>query len=656
MGLYEEDDEKTKDSTGNETEEVIVNEKATGSSAPGEEIDETAAGGGEGTGPKAPVLTSKSPLLRQSTEMEDSGEAHDSLEENIMSLLGSHKLGLFGKNKDSSQMDNLKTDLTNLISIFYKRIPDDTKEFETGISEVQSRYRKAIQSADTYVKYIEGNKKGKFYFGRKRLNLARKIQGQMITERRLFNAAAESLKENKAEGEKLFWRDALREVRGRKIDLRAENVEIVGAGSSRIYKVQNGDGTESYIKPEERMANNAEDYHSIVAMFRNTSPEAAALLNLIEDVIKKRARKEYDTTSKGPQGETNAVVSFAESLEGSYVPLVEETDPKTGEKKSDEAIASEKRIGRLGLIIPKVKGVSFGKQVLEAIGDNEDAILLLADLGTFIDKKSQEAFSGKGTAKIRGGSTISDRNVSSYRLAERMGQGNLIAKSETIIMQDEFGRNIRANSMEGVGGMTYAEAAEYCKKNGLTLSFTPESLGQYFNMRILDLMSGQVDRHTSNFKVMTHQEGSMLYIDSVKGIDNDLAFGMLSMEEIENGYGGQNMDALVSHSYTGEEVLTVKYITQDMYDAILDYNDQMIEYDHMDLRSKEEIKALQGRINAIRKLLQDLVAAGKIRVVKTPEEMRAAYEFTKDYYTDIASKRQSWAANLAGAHELKSIK
>ncbi len=610
-------------------------------------------------GAQSAGLTSQSPLLRQETELEMASGVHDELETNIMGILESHKLGLFGRGKDSTQMDTLKTNLTDLLSIFYKKIPENKKEFEAGVSEVQNRFRKAIQSADEYVEYITSNKKGRSIFGKKRLNLTRKIQKQMVNERRFFAASAKALRENRNADESFYWRDVIREVRARKIDLKGENVTIVGSGASRIYRVDNGDGSLSYIKPEERMANSAEDYQSIVAMFRNTSPGAATLLNLMEETFLKYAPKGVDVKSVGEKGEKEFVCTFAKSLEdvGSFT--VSDKDPKTGRKKSDEEIASEKRALKISRIVELVQKTNLGIKLLNEIGDNEDYLVLLADFGDFVNKKSNEAFNGNRLARIRAGSTISDRNASSYRLAESLGQGNLIAKSETIVMQDEFGRSIRANSMEGVGGMTFAEAYQYAKDNNLTLSMTPESLSQFFNMRILDLMSGQIDRHMDNFKVGTHIEGSILYVDSVKGIDNDLAFGLLSAKDML-GTIGSNMDAIMASNTEGfvhESVQTVKYITEDFYNRILDYDDQMVEYDQMDIRTKEEIKALQDRIKGVRQTLKILVAAGKLRIVKTAEEMREAYEESREYYRRIASKApSSWKNPLASGDVLGAIR
>ena len=152
----------------------------------------------------------------------------------------------------------------------------------------------------------------------------------------------------------------------------------------------------------------------------------------------------------------------------------------------------------------------------------------------------------------------------------------------------------------------------------------------------------------------------MLYIDSVKGIDNDLAFGLMTSKQINAGQTGQNLDAIIATNSApingGEAVQTVKYITEDFYNSILDYDDKLIEYDQLDIRSKEEIEALKDRIHGIRQTIKILVAAGKLRIVKTPQQMREAYEESRDYYGGFAAKTGQWAYNLASEHMLKAIR
>ncbi len=586
-------------------------------------------------------LTSKSPLLKKETsELEDAEAVHDDLEDNMAELIVSKK-GLLGLRKDSSQMEAMRDGLIGLIDIFYQKMPRDAVSLDRGVGEVLERYQRAIQGTETYIEYIEGKKKGA-YFGKKRINLARAVQKQLVTERRLFSASARSLIENSDETESFRWRDALRETRGTKINLHGNNVEIIGAGASRIYKVTDDNGKETYIKPEERVAKGMKDHQAMVSMFRNTSPEAAAFLNEIEDLVISNAQEDDDTQATTESGEKELVVNALSNIAiqdlGSFSFTIDPKDSK-GNPRSKDDMEAERFAKTVGKVRGFLKGDRFGEIIWNAFEGNFEKQRMLCDLATFLIKKVTEASSAVGTAEIAGGSTISDRNVSSYRLAKRLGQADLIAKSETMVIEDDFGRTVRANAMEGVSGMEFAQANKYAKEVNKKLTFTPESLEKYNQLCIMDMISGQADRHQSNFMVTTHEDDEFVYIDSLKGIDNDAAFGTLDMSMIEAGRM-EKLDAIYATYAKGwgkEEVQTIKYISEDFYNSIMEYDDATVEYDQMDLRTKQEIEALKARLARVKQTLKILFNAGMLKLTKNDEDRRAAYGETRDYFGSLAA-------------------
>ena len=259
-----------------------------------------------------------SELLRGTTELEDAAEDHQKLEDDMVSLIMSRKAGLGKKGEDSEDMQTLKTSLMELVFQFSKKLPEDDREFANGVSNVMELYKTAIANADTYIGRIESQGKGKYLLGKRRLKLARKIQKQLSVERRLFTASARALRDNPEPGRKYEWRDVLKDVRGQKLDLSGKKVSIVGAGVSRIYKIEDDAGKTTFIKPEERRVEAEDDYLGMVAMFRNISPDAADFLNMIENAGKKGLEEGEDSEGTDKNGEKLFLLGFFTDIKSSY--------------------------------------------------------------------------------------------------------------------------------------------------------------------------------------------------------------------------------------------------------------------------------------------------------------------------------------------------
>ncbi len=634
--LREEDEEQGKE------EETKTGGEEESEESPGLQPGVVAAGGPAGgaeTGTTAKKLSSNSQLLRSTSEVEDAALVHDDLEDNITELVNSKKIHLLGRNGDSTEMTLMKGALISLVDIFYQKMPSDSASVQRGIGEVLERYRKAIIFTEGYINHIEEKQGGKHHFGKKRLNLSRQVFKQLSTERRMFSASAKALVENKEEGESFSWRDALKQTRGKKLNLKGSNVEIVGAGSSRIYKLTEDDGKSTYVKPEERMAQDVTDIQAMAAMYRNISPETADFLNYIEEVGAKYVPEGTDTEATTKSGEKSFMMDMYSSIIDCANPIIDPMD-STGKKRSKKDLEEERVRKKFGFLKDSLNG-PVARGVYATIAKDPTKHAIMVDFVDFLAKKRTEAEAAGDFAQVAGGSTVSDRNVSSYRLADRLGQGDIMAKSETIQIQDEFGRTVRANAMEGVDGMDYNEALEYASDNKKKLTFTPNSLTQYNNLCILDLMAGQIDRHGGNFKVQIHEDDEFVYIDSIKGIDNDAAFGMLSMDTVEKG----RVEKLfaIYNAYkrmSPENIQSIRFISEDFYHRIMDYSNEMIEYDQIDLRSKEEIEALKKRIDAVKQTLRILYNSGKLRLVKTDQEMLEAYNESKGYFAGLEAQEK----------------
>ena len=591
-----------------------------------------------------------SELLRGTTELEDAAEDHQKLEDDMVSLIMSKKAGFGKKGEDSDDMQTLKGSLMELVFQFSKKVPEDDKEYANGVSNVMEMYKTAIANADTYIGRIESQGKGKYLLGKRRLKLARRIQKQLSVERRLFTASARALRDNPEPGRKYEWRDVLKDVRGQKLDLSGKKVSVVGAGVSRIYKIEDDAGKTTFIKPEERRVEAEDDYLGMVAMFRNISPDAADFLNMIENAGKKGLEEGEDSEGTDKNGEKLFLLGFFTDIKSTYSYTLKEN----GKSKSE--LDAEAWILKHNAVRKNATKSKVGTAIWNVVDGNLKYEKLLVELGNFLDKKSVEAQSAN-TSKIEAGSSMSDRNVSSYRLAKRLGQEDIMAKSETIVMKDTFGRDVRANSMEGADGIEFNDAINMAKAANKVLTFRPESLMQYFSLRILDLIAGQTDRHAGNFMVKISEDDDTVYVDSIKGIDNDAAFGLLTPEDIESGKASKldSLRASYSGGYGGPVIQSVKYIPKSLYDNIVNYSDEEIEYDNVDLRTRKEIDALKARLSYVRNEIEALVSEKKLMLVSSEQELIDAYGEARDYYEGLFKNDSKGFMRLCFGYPLDHI-
>lgn len=161
------------------------------------------------------------------------------------------------------------------------------------------------------------------------------------------------------------------------------------------------------------------------------------------------------------------------------------------------------------------------------------------------EKKATEFEVATESAQIDAGSTVSDRNASSTRVAKRLGLSDTVARSETVLLselgdRERVRRVFRANVMESVSGdntMTMAKLSDSVRiaskgsdLYGKEIVFSGRAARQMFELQIFDLITGQVDRHFNNIMARFDISGSQVVITGIKAIDNDLSFGKVGAD------------------------------------------------------------------------------------------------------------------------------
>ena len=136
----------------------------------------------------------------------------------------------------------------------YFPVPQNKKMFNTRLDRIRSDYHRMIDSAKTYITYIEGKNKGQSPMGQLRLELTKEILAQSEKELTLFEMPSKTLYAQ-AKGES-NWDEFLYNARAERVVEGDPSITKVGAGTSTIYRKEENDGSTKYIKEEEQIAQN----------------------------------------------------------------------------------------------------------------------------------------------------------------------------------------------------------------------------------------------------------------------------------------------------------------------------------------------------------------------------------------------------------------
>lgn len=135
--------------------------------------------------------------------------------------------------------------------------------------------------------------------------------------------------------------------------------------------------------------------------------------------------------------------------------------------------------------------------------------------------------------------SLSKRNVATSRLAEILGLGDLVARSETAKLVDADGQSRTGNLMQEAKGVDVSSyvvdhlrteygkarrqgiASKEVSQKGIDDKITPEFVKSLISLQILDNLAAQEDRHSANYYAELVGES----LGKVQGIDNDFSFG-----------------------------------------------------------------------------------------------------------------------------------
>ncbi len=539
-------------------------------------------------------------------------EAHRAVNEKKQELLNSKVKHWIFTFSDGSAMTKVKDSIRALNSLMEGSMPKDKEGFTASLGQIRQGYRTMIECCQNYVTYIESKGKGQRRSGARRLELVKDILTQSRNELATFfeRPSADLYKQNKKGGS---WDDILYNARAEKINEGDSSVTKMGAGTSTIYRKENEDGSTSYIKEEEHLQKNNLWITYIDQYAASGLPGAAETAEVI--------RKAYtddenyagmDASDIAERDEVNKISEGFSDLGEMIIGYIDVR--KKGE--SDKAYKARRKEGLAKKIderLSSLMGDEFESIKDYVSGHKEEFV----EMVVYVFKKRNEFEQATDNAKIDAGESISNRNVSTSRMAERYGIGDMIAGSKTILIEKDDGKVVKANSMEGVEGMDMAGFLDYASAEEYKVKYSANAMSQLMQLQIFDLICGQTDRHMGNYIPSYEMTGEKEFtVTSIKGIDNDMAFG----SKLFDINGGERRRPLVDNS--GK--VTVPYLHRDFYDRIMSYTPEMAAFDQMDIRSRNELKALGIRITEMQNQLRQLVSEGRIKLLDSKKEWEEA--------------------------------
>lgn len=233
----------------------------------------------------------------------------------------------------------------------------------------------------------------------------------------------------------------------------------------------------------------------------------------------------------------------------------------------------------------------------------------------FDNKKSttiEELMIPLGIIDEGGYANMTRRNVATSRMADLIGLGDLVARSQTVdILDKKTGKTIHGNLMDEAKGVAYEEVQEAFENKKVTSSF----MRDLTNLQVLDMLCGQVDRHVHN---MLYQRDELGNVTGIQGIDNDAAFGT-NTEAVSAVYGYNNRsDGNVFDAETYEMI--IPFMDKNLADRIEAVDPQVVRYILSDLLKEKEVDAAVRRLEIMQKGIKKAKAETPERFLEKKED------------------------------------
>ncbi len=547
----------------------------------------------------------------------------------------------------SPEMARIRTAFGNFGDFLSKPVTRG-EGYEASKGPVMAAYQEIMASCASYRDTLNADKKA---LEKKEIQRRVELLGQIIDQCTLEKDALEALTQPELIGTKdqtggtyaWTWSDALYCIRAIKISKDDPNITVTGAGTSVVYRMQQGDSNPSYVKKSEKLAKSDDDLASALQMYAEAGD---AHIKEVAERLAKIAR-------------IDGGVSALKQIKDEYYEIRVNTDVEWEQGVSEEDYKKHEKEVKRGLTRVKIKELmdTFPKELKEFA---EKQIEDLVDFTIFYCKKDTEYSAATANAGIKPEAEMSSRNVSTSRLAETFGITEIVASSKTVLLVGKDGQMERANEMEGVESRGMWDLIEYCRHNHLTLKMSPNFVRQITTLQLFDVICGQVDRNFANFNVFFDASvPGEITMTSLKAIDNDMAFGERRYKELfdeelpfinpplteiplkEDSVEKAARQRKKLNDIPVPEMTSVPFIDGDFYDKIMAFDPnthegllalQKLRHEHVDIRTEEETYAMLDRLINLRETIKKMTEGNPplMEVIRTPQGWEGKAEQTGD--------------------------
>ncbi len=385
--------------------------------------------------------------------------------------------------------------------------------------------------------------------------------------------------------------------RRNRFDTESNRIKIVGANAFLKFWDNLPDGP---VKEDlSLLANNYGNLQSVVTHVQHELEKHGEERN--PEVFRNSLMVGLDVLYSGKDSDKWRIFSKAEMLEGVFSHMEDQRDGLVHNMHAENYLMTR-------------KAALYGKPERKAEMDQIGAVLADKELVhkiTVAGTKAESAALAESAGLLgkvledgdrvleSGGDEVTLRSVGMTRVADLLGVGNIIARSERVTM-DVDGKKVDGCFMEFAEGIDIESKDPHMREVIHSIDFkeNPSYNRDAAKIELLDYLCGQHDRHGSNmfYKLSEPDKDGKRNIIGLQGIDNDLAFG--TMKVLKSGFQG--------------EIDTLVFVDKDMANALRGLDREKLEYAVGDLISKTQMDAMVKRLDDLQTRLKngDMIELG----------------------------------------------
>ena len=521
------------------------------------------------------------------------------------------KKGMFGRTKENSSGFQAIVDALNRIdSVLGYEVSEDNEVWQTSLRMVFKGYQTLMEACDRYLTDSKGNMRSAFTdHGKRRIQAVAEIKS--LAEQDMQCLMVQRF-ENPANIQERTVRGMLQKARTRVIEMK---------------------GTD---KDHDHVGGNA----STLTVLSEEETGGAAGFFGIEKIINKEDLREQ-------QDQMCLLAAKRTGLD----------DEKF---KQVRAVLGYSDINTATYKVDAARGNWIAKLAKSELVKDPEINDFLTCLKQLADghKTTYENLFQDNLANVTSGLVnLGNHNVATSRVAEMLGIGNVVAKSEKVelreqgqssgtvgnlmekahgtegtsllitLLADHFADNVTQVSTNA----KLQQTVEDFMKSKATASFQKDMT----DLQVLDYLCGQIDRHHGNYFIQTNAAGEFT---GVQGIDNDLSFGDAQRKKGRNMIGSFGKMVV---SDDGE--LYIPYMSKELAMSINSLDESMFRYALKDLLEEVDLDAFCTRLVKLQKAI-------KKELVKNPADsrLRAADQWGDDTWDAMLSADAAYSSARKG--------